>query len=102
MPPMMVAQRTDRMPRLRSRPVPICTNDSKMTKNEKAQNTGPGPQWCTFASEPFSAPQVYSSRPARHIASQAAMMGTHRPWPRTSRGVSPTRKTRPVALVTVW
>ena len=100
MPPMMVAHRTLRIPRLRSSPVPICTNDSKMTKNEKAQNTGPGPQWCTLASEPFSAPQVYSSRPARHIASQAAMIGTQRPWPRTSRGVSPTRKTRPVALVT--
>ena len=44
MPPMMTAQRTLRIPRLRRNPVKICTNDSKMTKNENAQNTGPGPQ----------------------------------------------------------
>ena len=100
MPPAIVAHRTLSIPWLRSHPVKIWTNDSKMTKNENAQNTGAGPQWWTADSEGFSAPQVYSSSPARHMASQAAMIGTHRPWPRTSRGVSPTRKTRPVALVT--
>jgi hypothetical protein len=30
-------------------------------------------------SEPFSAPHVYSSSPARHIASHAAAIGTQRP-----------------------
>jgi hypothetical protein len=79
MPPMITAHRTLRIPRLRRKPVPICTNDSKMTKNENAQNTGPGPQWCTCARDPFSAPQVYSSSPARHMASQAAAIGTQRP-----------------------
>jgi hypothetical protein len=102
MPPMITAHRTFRIPRLRRIPVMIWTNDSKMTKKENAQYTGPGPQPWTAAREPFSAPQVYSSRPARHMASQAAMIGTQRPQPRMCLGVSPTRKTRPVSLVMTW
>ena len=54
-------------------------NDSNITKKENAQNTSASPQWCAACSEPASAPQVYSNRPARHIASQAAMIGTQRP-----------------------
>ena len=44
MPPMIVAHRTLRIPRLRRIPVKIWTNDSKMTKKENAQNVGAGPQ----------------------------------------------------------
>ena len=98
-PPIITAQRTLRIPRLRRSPVPIWTNDSKTTKNENAQNTGPGPQWWTVAREPLRAPQVYSSRPARHMASHAAMIGTQRPYPWMSFAVSPTRNVRPVELV---
>jgi hypothetical protein len=79
MPPMMVAHRTLRMPRLRRIPVKICTNDSKTTKNENAQNVWARLQWCAAWRDPDTVPQVYSSRPARHMASQAAMMGTQRP-----------------------
>ena len=75
-PPMIVAQRTGRMPRFRSRPVPIWTNDSKTTKNENSQKVGAAPQWCDALSEPGSAAQVYSSSPARHMASQAAKITT--------------------------
>ena len=77
-PPMIVAHLTFRMPRFRRYPVPIWTNDSKMTKKENSQNVGAGPQWCAAASEPDSAAQVYSSSPARHMASQAAMITTPR------------------------
>ena len=70
----MVAQRTDTMPLLRRKPVPICTNDSKITKNEKSQKVGASPQLCAAWSEPLSAPQVYSTRPDRHMTAQAAMM----------------------------
>ncbi len=51
-PPMIVAHRTDRIPRLRRYPVPIWTNDSKMTKKENSQNVGAAPQWCEAAREP--------------------------------------------------
>ena len=43
-PPMITAHRTLRIPWLRMYPVKIWTNDSKITKNENAQNTGAGPQ----------------------------------------------------------
>ena len=78
MPPMIVAHRTLRMPRFRRYPVPIWTNDSKITKKENSQKVGAGPQLCADASEPDSAAQVYSSSPARHMASQAAQMTTPR------------------------
>ena len=41
MPPMIVAHRTLRIPRLRRIPVKIWTNDSKTTKKENAQNVWP-------------------------------------------------------------
>src|SRR5580704_2517126 len=63
-----------------------------MTKNENAQNTGAEPQWCTACNEGFSAPHVYSSRPASIMATQAAMICTQRPWPRMSLGSSPARE----------
>src|SRR5487761_1178273 len=97
-PPAMVAHRTGRMPRFRRYPVPIWTNDSKITKNENSQKTGAGLQLWAAASEPDRAPHVYSSRPASIIATQAAMMATVRGYPRMSFGSSPMRKTRPVAL----
>jgi hypothetical protein len=43
-PPAMTAQRTGRMPLFRRKPVPIWTNDSKITKNENSQKTGASPQ----------------------------------------------------------
>jgi hypothetical protein len=43
-PPAIVAHRTVRMPRFRRYPVPIWTNDSKITKKENSQNVGAGPQ----------------------------------------------------------
>jgi len=43
-PPMIVAHLTLRMPRFRRYPVPIWTNDSKITKKENSQNVGAGPQ----------------------------------------------------------
>ena len=52
----------------------IWTNDSKITKKEKAQNVWPRLQWCAAWSEPDTVPQVYSSKPARHMANQAAMI----------------------------
>ncbi len=79
MPPMITAHRTGRSPRLRSEPVRICTNDSKITKKENSQNVGAGPQPWTADREPDREPQVYSSSPARHMASHAAMIGTQRP-----------------------
>jgi len=77
-PPVIVAHRTGSSPRLRRKPVPIWTKDSKTTKNEKSQNVGASPQLCAACSDPDSAAQVYSSRPARAMASQAAQMTTPR------------------------
>ncbi len=45
MPPMIVAHRTLRIPRLRRYPVKIWTNDSKMTKKENAQKVSAMLQW---------------------------------------------------------
>ena len=39
----------------------------------------PGSSGAPPASEPDTVPQVYSSSPARHMANQAAMIGTHLP-----------------------
>ncbi len=77
-PPAITAQRTGRYPLLRRKPVPIWTNDSKITKNENSQKTGAVPQWCDACSEPLSAPHVYSTSPDRHMTTQAAMITTHR------------------------
>src|SRR5215471_10713286 len=99
MPPMITAHRTFRIPLLRSSPANGWTNDSKTTKKENAQKVWARLQWCAAWSEPATVPQVYSSRPDSIMATQAAVIGTHRPQPRMSLGVSPTRKTRPVVLV---
>ncbi len=69
-------------------------------EGERPERPARGPSGAPRPVRDPAAPQVYSSSPARHMASQAAMIGTQRPWPRRSRGVSPTRKTRPVVLVT--
>jgi hypothetical protein len=78
MPPMIVAHRTVRYPRLRAYPVKIWTNDSKMTKKENAQNVWARLQWWAAWSDPATVPQVYSSSPDRHMASQAAQRITVR------------------------
>src|SRR5258708_20768390 len=80
-PPMMVAHLTLSIPRLRRNPVPIWTNDSKITYTENSQNVGALLQLCAAWREPDSEPQVYSSRPARHMASQAARIPTPRAYP---------------------
>src|SRR5260370_12884162 len=83
-PPMMVAHLTLSIPRLRRNPVPIWTNDSKITYTQNSQHVGALLQSCAACREPHSEPQVDSSRPASHMASHAATITPPPPHPNTS------------------